>query len=82
MAKPVSLQAETHPVLASSRARNLLKNENDDMFGLTPNYSQIRHFNSGPKSGYDHVSGNAWPSRSVCKLKRIRFLHLPGQETS
>jgi hypothetical protein len=48
MAKPVSLQAETRPVLASSRARNLLKNKNDDMFGLTPDFPRFsirdKHF--------------------------------------
>jgi hypothetical protein len=43
MAKPVSLQAETHPVLASSRARNLSKNKNDDMFGLTPDFPLFLH---------------------------------------
>jgi len=35
--RTVSLQAETHPVLASSRGRNRSKNKNDNMFGLTPN---------------------------------------------
>jgi hypothetical protein len=42
------LQAETHPVLASSRGRNRSKNKNDNMFGLTPNSPTIRSTTSTP----------------------------------